>query len=262
MRVNALVRCRAEANAERGVAATVREAMWRPLRPLIARRVGLVVSMSWTRANVRETIGDLRKIIDALDEALVATRRANEAGERGDDDDDDGLELTSDYATTLAADCALGLRDALERVKVFAGEAYRDVEDVRSSVASGRGHRGKSRRDDEDVEDDENGYEDAFGADGKPKKYVPKKGHTLPGMQDAIGELRGVLKKVGVSSRTPPGGVGTEDAVSSGAEADGESSEVETAPVVEKPKAGKPQWMVELAAKNAAKRAATLDGGA
>jgi hypothetical protein len=220
--------------------------------------------MSWTRAHVRETIGDLKTIIDALDAALVATSRASaggEDGEKGDeDDDDDGLELTSDYATTLAADCALGLRDALDRVKIYAGEAYRDVEDVRSASAGG-GPRGTPRAE-AGGEGAGDGYEDAFGADGKPKKYVPKKGHTLPGMQDAIGELRGVLKKVGVSSRTSTPGVGTEDGVSSGAEADGESSEADIAPMVEKPKAVKPQWMVELAAKNAAKRAATttLDG--
>ena len=104
-----------------------------------------------------------------------------------------------------------------------------------------------------------------FDKDGKPRRGgAPRRGHTLPGMSDALGELRGVLQKVGVKSAAAEAEA-ADDPTSSGAEADGEASEVESErravrePVVAAPppaKAEKPQWMVELAAKNAAKRAA------
>lgn len=118
-------------------------------------------------------------------------------------------------------------------------------------------------------------FEDMFDEEGKPRRgYVPKRGHTLPGMggmSDAIGELRGVLKKVGVKTTTTPEGdadvpatADGDDFPSSGAEADGEASEAESGgerraareDAVPPPRVEKPQWMIELAAKNAAKRAA------
>ena len=117
-------------------------------------------------------------------------------------------------------------------------------------------------------------FEDMFDEEGKPRRgYVPKRGHTLPGMggmSDAIGELRGVLKKVGVKTKTPEGDEDVsatadgDDFPSSGAEADGEASEAESGgehratreDVGPAPRVEKPQWMIELAAKNAAKRAA------
>ena len=88
-----------------------------------------------------------------------------------------------------------------------------------------------------------------------------------------MGAGGGVLKWGGVMP-TPPFGAGEyyaggapaegDELPSSGAEADGEASEVESGgerraareDAVPAPKVEKPQWMVELVAKNAAKRAA------
>ena len=165
---------------------------------------------------------------------------------------------------TLAGNCAVKLREALERVEAHAGEAFRDVEGATKAAARRKAKGGEEGEgDDDDGEDD--AFEDMFDKDGKPRRgSAPRRGHTLPGMSDALGELRGVLQKVGVKSAAAEAEA-ADDPTSSGAEADGEASEVESErravrePVVAAPppaKAEKPQWMVELAAKNAAKRAA------
>ena len=168
---------------------------------------------------------------------------------------------------TLAGNCAVKLREALERVEAHAGEAFRDVEGATKAAARRKakgGEEGRRRATTTTAEDD--AFEDMFDKDGKPRRgSAPRRGHTLPGMSDALGELRGVLQKVGVKSAAADESA-ADDPTSSGAEADGEASEVETSerravrePVVAAPppaKAEKPQWMVELAAKNAAKRAA------
>ena len=94
------------------------------------------------------------------------------------------------------------LRACVDAVREHAGDAFVDVERARE----------QSRRavsgDGDDGGDDAGGetFEDMFDEEGKPRRgYVPKRGHTLPGMggmSDAMGELRGVLKKVGVKTKT------------------------------------------------------------
>ena len=219
----------------------------------------------WTTREIDGVARALREVADALAEASSEAKSRDARRARGDDDDeDDGPALGAVKGATLAGNCAVKLREALERVEAHAGEAFRDVEGATKAAARGKARGGEAGEgDDDDGEDD--AFEDMFDKDGKPRRgSAPRRGHTLPGMSDALGELRGVLQKVGVKSAAAAAEA-ADDPTSSGAEADGEASEVESErravrePVVAAPppaKAEKPQWMVELAAKNAAKRAA------
>ena len=219
----------------------------------------------WTTREIDGVARALREVADALAEASSEAKSRDARRARDDDDDeDDGPALGAVRGATLAGNCAVKLREALERVEAHAGEAFRDVEGATKAAARGKARGGEEGEgDDDDGEDD--AFEDMFDKDGKPRRgSAPRRGHTLPGMSDALGELRGVLQKVGVKSAAAAAEA-ADDPTSSGAEADGEASEVESErravrePVVAAPppaKAEKPQWMVELAAKNAAKRAA------
>ena len=205
--------------------------------------------------------------------ALELERARDEA--RADDESCRSLSVVR--GTTLAGNVAVRLRACVDAVREHAGDAFVDVERAREqsrrAVSGGGDDGGDAGAGDAGDET----FEDMFDEEGKPRRgYVPKRGHTLPGMggmSDAMGELRGVLKKVGVKTKTPEGAGDDEDIPapaegdelpSSGAEADGEASEVESGgerraareDAVPAPKVEKPQWMVELAAKNAAKRAA------
>ena len=148
----------------------------------------------WTTREIDGVARALREVADALAEASSEAKSRDARRARDDDDEDDGPALGAVKGATLAGNCAVKLREALERVEAHAGEAFRDVEGATKAAAEA-----------------------------------------------------------------------ADDPTSSGAEADGEASEVESErravrePVVAAPppaKAEKPQWMVELAAKNAAKRAA------
>ena len=210
---------------------------------------------SWRVDDARALATAIRDVARALDEATE--------GRDGD------AFLSSVKGTALAGNVAEGLRRALENVREHAGEAFVDVDATRRSTRRAMRAEGEGEDDDLEASDgrDEEAFEDMFDAEGKPRRGgLPRRGHTLPGMSDAIGELRGVLKKVGVKSAHDDSPNVAEEAASSGAEADGEASEVEASagerraalPVAESappPKAEKPQWMIELAAKNAAKRA-------
>jgi len=225
----------------------------------------------WTTREIDAIAATLREVADALERASSeAKARARDARDASDDASDDAsAALSAVKGTTLAGNCAVKLREAVERVEAHAGEAFRDVERAtkaasRRKTKGGDGDDGDDDDDEGEAEDD--AFEDMFDKDGKPRRgSAPRRGHTLPGMSDALGELRGVLEKVGVKSAAADESA-ADDPTSSGAEADGEASEVETSerravrePVVAAAppvKAEKPQWMVELAAKNAAKRAA------
>ena len=247
--------------------------------------------MAWTIGDVRAIARELRAMADALEEGCVTTtttmtKTTRDGGTSGGDDDDDDAnrELSLVTATTLAGNTATRMRAVMERVRAHAGDAFVDLPAAGLAPHRGRrdfgGHGGGGARrtgatddgdagaeadDDATAGEEDEGFEDMFDKDGKPRRgYVPKKGHTLPGLTGmgaaALGELRGVLKKVGIKADGDAG------ATSSGAEADGEVSEAdnnasggvdvvrETVPVQKKVE--KPQWMVELAAKNAAKRSA------
>ena len=222
----------------------------------------------WTTRELDGVAKTLREVADALAAASSEAKSSAARRARGDDDADDGPALGAVKGATLAGNCAVKLREALARVEAHAGEAFRDVEGAtkaasRRKTKGGDGDDGDDDDDEGEAEDD--AFEDMFDKDGKPRRgSAPRRGHTLPGMSDALGELRGVLQKVGVKSAAAAAEA-ADDPTSSGAEADGEASEVESErravrePVVAAPppaKAEKPQWMVELAAKNAAKRAA------
>jgi len=216
--------------------------------------------MTWSVKEIEALATRVRALADELDAAVVKAKESSDNNCEADADASDDARLSVVASATLAGNAATALRDAMDSVRPHAGDAFVDIDAAR----------GKGRRDagsDEDAADeargDDDGFVDMFDEEGKPRRgYVPKKGHTLPGMNDALGELRGVLKKVGVS--TPRATEEDIDPISSGAEADGEASEVENSSIGEKrdevtlppPKAEKPQWMIELAAKNAAKRAA------
>lgn len=227
---------------------------------------------SWRVADVRSLANTLTDLARALEDA------AAEASARAVDDGDGELALSVVRGTALAGNVAEALDAALERVREHAGDAFADVRATRratKSVMRTRGGDGDDGSVDAEGDVDET-FEDMFDAEGKPRRGAGRgMRYTLPGMNAmAMGELRGVLKKVGVKAAASEGDSETsgieqraeEAALSSGAEADGEASEVEamngdrreiTSPVPsEAPKAEKPQWMIELAAKNAAKRAA------
>lgn len=202
--------------------------------------------MTWSVKEIEELATRVRALADELDAAVVKAKDSSDNNCAGDDSDVDAR-LSVVASATLAGNAATALRNAMDSVRPHAGDAFVDID-----AARGKGRRGVGSDEDADDEgrDDDDGFVDMFDEEGKPRRgYVPKKGHTLPGMNDALGELRGVLKKVGVSA--PREGEEDNDPISSGAEADGEASEVENASTGEKP-----QWMIELAAKNAAKRAA------
>jgi len=210
---------------------------------------------SWRVQDARALATAIRDVARVLDEATE--------GREGDE------YLSSVKGTALAGNVAEGLRKALESVREHAGEAFVDVDAARRSTRRAMRAGGEHEHDDLELSDgrDEETFEDMFDAEGKPRRGgMPRRGHTLPGMNDAIGELRGVLKKVGVKSAHDEAPNVAEETVSSGAEADEETSELEasageqrtTLRAVEPAppqKAEKPQWMIELAAKNAAKRA-------
>jgi len=204
--------------------------------------------------------------------ALELERARDEA--RAEDESCRSLSVVR--GTTLAGNVAVRVRAWSDAVREHAGDAFVDVararEETMRAVVGGGGGDGENVGGDATGADET--FEDMFDEEGKPRRgYVPKRGHTLPGMggmSDAIGELRGVLKKVGVKTKTPegdedvPATADGDDFPSSGAEADGEASEVESGgerragreDAVPAPMVEKPQWMIELAAKNAAKRAA------
>ena len=214
--------------------------------------------MTWSVKEIEELATRVRALADELDAAVVKAKDSSNNNCADDSDVDARLSVVA--SATLAGNAATALKSAMDSVRPHAGDAFVDID-----AARGKGRRGAGSDEDADDEarDEDDGFVDMFDEEGKPRRgYVPKKGHTLPGMNDALGELRGVLKKVGVSA--PREGEEDIDPISSGAEADGEASEVENSSIGEKraeavlppPKADKPQWMIELAAKNAAKRAA------
>ena len=214
--------------------------------------------MTWSVKEIEELATRVRALADELDAAVVKAKDSSNNNCADDSDVDARLSVVA--SATLAGNAATALKSAMDSVRPHAGDAFVDID-----AARGKGRRGAGSDEDADDEarDEDDGFVDMFDEEGKPRRgYVPKKGHTLPGMNDALGELRGVLKKVGVSA--PREGEEDIDPISSGAEADGEASEVENSSIGEKraeavlppPKAEKPQWMIELAAKNAAKRAA------
>jgi len=232
------------------------------LRAWFPSHARVMTSSSWTRAHARAMSEELKLLARALDDAERAMANAENARDRGEDadadasavgakeedenDDDaksnnvsvDRMEFAREHATTLAMDCALGLSEALMRVRPYAGEGFRDVEE-----AARRGAR-RASEDGGDAND-----ESERGNEGN-NKYAMKTKQGLPGMRDAIGELRGMLKKVGANASGEGEGGNAEDV-------DGKVSIPALAPGA---KVEKPQWMIDLAAKNAAKRA--LDGGA
>jgi len=222
--------------------------------------------------------------IDDVD-ALAAEMRAcalelERARDEARAEDESCRSLSVVRGTTLAGNVATRVRAWSDAVRDHAGDAFVDfarAREVTMRAVVGKGDGGDGDRVDGEDATGDAPFEDMFDEEGKPRRgYVPKRGHTLPGMggmSDAIGELRGVLKKVGVKTTTTPKGDAAadvpakadgDDFPSSGAEADGEASEAESGgerraareDAGPPPKVEKPQWMIELAAKNAAKRAA------
>ena len=162
----------------------------------------------WTTREIDGVARALREVADALAEASSEAKSRDARRANDDDDEDDGPALGAVKGATLAGNCAVKLREALERVEAHAGEAFRDVEGATKAAARRKAKGGEEGEgDDDDGEDD--AFEDMFDKDGKPRRgSAPRRGHTLPGMSDALGELRGVLQKVGVKSAAADGGGG------------------------------------------------------
>ena len=90
----------------------------------------------WTTREIDGVARALREVADALAEASSEAKSRDARRARDDDDDeDDGPALGAVRGATLAGNCAVKLREALERVEAHAGEAFRDVEGATKAAA-------------------------------------------------------------------------------------------------------------------------------
>ena len=93
----------------------------------------------WTTREIDGVARALREVADALAEASSEAKSRDARRARDDDDDaDDGPALGAVRGATLAGNCAVKLREALERVEAHAGEAFRDVEGATKAAARGK----------------------------------------------------------------------------------------------------------------------------
>ena len=97
----------------------------------------------WTTREIDGVARALREVADALAEASSEAKSRDARRARDDDDEADGPALGAVKGATLAGNCAVKLREALERVEAHAGEAFRDVEGATKAAARKEPHQAR-----------------------------------------------------------------------------------------------------------------------